>query len=265
MGTADPLVAVAEAAGRRFTALLRAVPDPSATAVGEWSVRDVAAHVAAALPTFLSVVQGRGSPLSDLADLAKWNAEGVAAAGGDDLAALAARIDGLRDQALALAAAGAGPSATVVPYHGGIPLPLSAAWALLGAEWLVHGHDVARGAGRPWPVPAHEARAVLMGSLPVLPHFVATEEAAGLRARFELRLRGGGDGRVVLAFADGNLAVDPPEPGRVDCHISADPSAWLLVAYGRLSPLRPALTGRIVVWGGRPHLAFRLTRLFRNP
>ena len=263
VGGGDPIVAAAEAAGRRLTALLRTVPDPDARAVGDWSVRDVAAHLTAAVPTFVSVARGEGSSLSDLGDLAKWNAAGLAAVDERDLGVLAARLDDLRDQALATAAAT--PPDTVVTYHGGIRLPMSAACALLAAEFLVHGCDVARGAGRPWPIPADEARAVLMGSLPVLPHFVAEDEAAGFRARFDLRLRGGSNGRVVLAFADGRLAVEQPGTGRVDCHISAEPAAWLLVAYGRMGPLRPALTGRIVAWGSRPHLAFRLNRLFRAP
>ena len=114
-------------------------------------------------------------------------------------------------------------------------------------------------------MPRDDVRTVLLNLLPLLPHFVDTAEAAGLHACVDLRLRGGRDGRALLVFEDGRLVVERENGWRVDCHISADPAAYMLVAYGRMSPLRPALTGRIVAWGPRPHLAFRLSRVFRNP
>jgi len=79
-------------------------------------------------------------------------------------------------------------------------------------------------------------------------------------------MRGERGARAVFAVADGALVIDPPAPGRhADCHLSADPWAFLLVLYGRSGPLTPALTGRILVWGRRPWLALTLPSLFLKP
>jgi hypothetical protein len=51
----------------------------------------------------------------------------------------------------------------------------------------------------------------------------------------------------------------------VDCRISADPVAFLLVAYGRQAQWRPVLLGRMTAWGRRPWRAFALKRLLVNP
>jgi hypothetical protein len=63
----------------------------------------------------------------------------------------------------------------------------------------------------------------------------------------------------------GRLAVQPPDGQRVDCRISADPAAHLLVTYGRSGPLGPALRGKITTGGRKPWLGLRLPRLFRQP
>jgi hypothetical protein len=135
----------------------------------------------------------------------------------------------------------------------------------LAGEPLVHGYDIARATGRRWAIPPSEARAVIMGLLPLLPDYVEPAEAAGFRARFEVRLRGGCDARTVLAFEDGALTVEQPDGVRSDSYLSADPAAFLLVAYGRITPWGPALTGKILAWGRKPYLGFRLPGLLRNP
>ncbi len=52
---------------------------------------------------------------------------------------------------------------------------------------LVHGYDVARAANKPWAMPRkRDLYRVLLGLLPVLPYFVDTSEAVGLRASTNL-------------------------------------------------------------------------------
>ena len=68
-----------------------------------------------------------------------------------------------------------------------------------------------------------------------------------------------------LAFDDGTLHVSTDYAESVDCHLSADPTAFLLVMYGRQGPLRPALTGKVVAWGRKPWLAFRIPSLLQRP
>lgn len=250
-------------ATRRFTALLRALPENHPRAVGAWSVRDVAAHLAGFWPTYLPILRGEGSPLARLEELASWNATTLATVDEHDLTKLAGRIEDLLDETLQTA--GALPYESVVPWHGRVALPVWTALAALAGEPLVHGYDIANATGQAWEIRPGEARAVFMGLLPLLPHYVNRPEAAGFRGRFDIRLRGSREARVVLAFEDGLLAIEQPNRVGADCYLSADPAAFLLVAYGRSNPWRPTLTGKIVAWGRKPYLGFRLSRLLRNP
>lgn len=58
-------------------------------------------------------------------------------------------------------------------------------------ELLVHGFDVTRAAGRPWPVGPADAALALGGELRVLPLLLDTGRAAGLRMRLKLHIRHG--------------------------------------------------------------------------
>ena len=58
------------------------------------------------------------------------------------------------------------------------------------------------------------------------------------------------------------LATDAP---RFDVTVSADPIAFLLVAYGRRSQWNEIARGHLFVWGRRPWLALRLKSYLVNP
>jgi hypothetical protein len=60
------------------------------------------------------------------------------------------------------------------------------------------------------------------------------------------------------------MAVGPPD-GAVDRHVSADPVALLLVAYGRQTQWIPAVTGKLVAWGRKPWLGLRLVSYLVAP
>ena len=66
-------------------------------------------------------------------------------------------------------------------------------------------------------------------------------------------------------FDDGTVHVASGPAESVDCHVSADPAAFLLLMYGRQGPLRPALTGKVIAWGRKPWLAFRMQSLVQQP
>jgi hypothetical protein len=134
---------------------------------------------------------------------------------------------------------------------------------------MVHGGDIARAEGRPWPLDAAHAALVFDGF--VFPVFAALDArsmvhqkyAAGLRATFDLRLRGGRS--YYFVFDDGSLSIEPPSSRRVDCHISADPAALLSVAWARKSQWEAIARGKLVAWGRKPWLGPRLRSLMRNP
>ena len=54
----DQLIIAVEAAISRLCAVLSSVSNPDALAVGTWSVRDVAAHLANGVPLYTRIVRG---------------------------------------------------------------------------------------------------------------------------------------------------------------------------------------------------------------
>ena len=254
----------AEGAARQFSALLRAGPDPGRTAVGRWTVRDVAAHVTGGAELYTQLLRGTPSPARSIEAIAAVNDQIVSGIGEQEPSALADRVEAAVDGLLA--AAERHPGGQDVPWHAGLHLPLSSVLAVACGEYLVHGYDIARAAGVPWPVPADWARTVFLGLLPVVPHYLADQRAAGRPVRFDIRLRGEPAARAVFTVADGTLTVAAPTARQsADCHLSADPWAALLVLYGRNGPVKPAMAGQILAWGRRPWLALTLPSLFRKP
>lgn len=236
--------------------------DPTRPVAGlEWTVSQLAAHLVADLELGIDVLHGKGSPCktassAEVAALNQSHLDAVLRRGGDQ----AGQVEKALDEFLALISAEDLPPA--VPYHGGLPLPPLRAAASLLIEYLVHGYDLAKTIGRPWRInPEHVDLAVRGGSA-VMPLCV-TERARRFSATYQLRLRG--QGIYTLRFEDGQLTVGGSYDGPVDCRISADPATYLLVTLGRLGPIRPALTGRMIVYGRRPWLTARLSQLMALP
>ncbi|MEO5679775.1 MAG: maleylpyruvate isomerase N-terminal domain-containing protein [Acidimicrobiales bacterium] len=256
-------------AAARFTAQLRTVERPDAPALGRWNVAELATHVSHAF----SVVPGlagrtRESPLGGLWDLSAMTTDLVADDAERDLAVLADRIDAGAARFLEATAGAAGddPCPWLVQ---GTALPLVTLTCHLLNEAVIHGYDIAAATGQSWPIDPAHAALIFQGFLlevfqVVDPRtFVVQERAAGLHACFDVRLRGAG--RFFLVFADGAMTVEAPSNRRVDCHLSADPSAFLLVAWARTSQWRAIPKGQLVAWGRRPWLGLRFRGLLRNP
>ncbi|MGH3845562.1 MAG: maleylpyruvate isomerase family mycothiol-dependent enzyme [Pseudonocardiaceae bacterium] len=257
----DRAVAAVEAAVDRLCRVVRSAGNPEALAIGEWSVRDVAAHVAGGIPVHLSIIRGEGSTYRALDRIAESNAAALAEITERNCGVLADRIEaGMADLA---AAARARPGDPQVAWHGGLPMPLSSELALLLGELLVHGYDIARASGQPWTIPPADAGLVFAGAVPVLPYLVNQAAAVGVCATFDVRLRG--YGCAAFVFEGGSLQVLPQPDGPVDCRLSADPVAFLLVMFGRSDPIRQVLTGKVVAWGRKPWLGLMLPRLLLSP
>ena len=268
----------------RVTALLRTVADPTAPAVGRWNLGDVAMHLSQAwlaiprmasdeLSGSLEAIPGfeaRGvSFLSDLRELGDATVSGVDADPERDLRVLAGRI-GERAEAFFAAVGEASPSELRPWLVEGVKVPLSTLACHLLNETVVHGYDIARADGQAWPIDRSRAALVVEGFLfPVMqaldPHALVDDQAAaGRQVAYELRLRGAG--RHVFAFADGVLTLDGPEPPhRIDCRLSVDPAALLLVAWGRVSQWSAIARGQMLAWGRKPWLGPKLRTLMRNP
>jgi uncharacterized protein (TIGR03083 family) len=257
------------------TALLRAADDFATLIAGapdadqpipssEWTVGDVAAHVALGSEAYVGYAAGATEAWVDVSDvagrsLARSNSARLAAEPARDLPALAARAQAA---VAAVVDATEGRSGDEQVVWNGVTVSLGAMLGIGLGEYRLHGRDVAKALGRGWTITPADARLILASALPLLPLLVDPAATAGVRASYDLRVRGGT--RIGLSVRDGELSMDAGDRP-VDCHVSADPVALLLVAYGRQSQWRPVLTGKLLAWGRKPWLGLRLTHYLVAP
>jgi hypothetical protein len=271
-GAAPDTLAQARAALREvvpgLVALIRSVPDANAASVGTWTVGDVAAHLSHFLRFDIDAIAGRPVPQATVttAGMAELNAKLLAEDGERAPTVLADRIGTLADDFDDVASRS---RAATVEWLQGIPLPPSVVACHLLEECLVHGHDIAQATGRPWPIQRHHALLAVEGAaLPLIAAlpptaFMNQEQAGNFRARFDLRLRGGG--RTMMIFDRGSLTLEPGGARDVDAHISADPTALMLVFIGRQEIWKPLFGGKIAAWGRRPWKLARMLTAISPP
>jgi len=257
------LAAVA-AAGERTADVIGAIADPGARTRGlDWSLGQTAAHLVAGVRSHRAWLRGEGKVDYFVPDLAGENLRGIGSVTERGPAALAATVR--RENAAFVTEAAQQPAGAVFAGEVGPGLSLEVMVSVHLGELLVHGWDIARTLGRPWAIRGDEANIVARGVLPVLPMVVARSAAAGASVSYELSLRGGGP-RVLIRVHEGDLTVEPlTGKAPVDCRVSADPAAFLLVAYGRVGQWGPVLRGQLFAWGRRPWAAIRLSSFTRNP
>ncbi|HUF85686.1 MAG TPA: maleylpyruvate isomerase family mycothiol-dependent enzyme [Acidimicrobiia bacterium] len=256
LAVARPAVADALA---RFTDVVSSVDPAMRLPDSDWTVADVAAHlliVARALEGYLA---GEHEPVLDVDDVPASNARTLAERTERDVASLTAQLADATDGFLRNSkdATEADPTS----WHG-MDATVGTVYGIYLGELLLHGRDVARAAGRPWPISRADATMIFEGGAAVAHGFLDREKVRGLRAIYEVRLRGGP--RLTFAFADGALAVTPGPAIRADCRISADPLAVVLVVYGRTSQWAQIARGKLMSFGRKPWQASRFAGLFKG-
>jgi uncharacterized protein (TIGR03083 family) len=261
-------------AAERTAALLRTVSDPALPVRrSAWSAGEVGAHLVVALHAFTRAVQGDTTAITPYLPANGTFAERLAAVTAGTLAveperdpaALADLVTARVREFVTVTAAGSGQERIPTPWYGdGATLSLSTVTALLTAEQLVHGHDLAVTVGQPWPLSTAEAHLAIRAATSMLPLSVNPERAAGRRMSYGVTIGHGGP-RFVVRVRDGTVTVDPAGPDPVDCRIWADPATFVLVGYGRMAPWGPIVRGRLRAGGRKPWLAVRFTTLFFNP
>jgi uncharacterized protein (TIGR03083 family) len=157
------------------------------------------------------------------------------------------------------------PSGTIeTPWYGdGQSISVAAATCLLLGEQVIHGYDIAQAAHRKWPIAKTDALLILTAVQVMIPK-MAKSEALG-NARITYRIHPGGKADFVVLCADGAITVEEPRSQRVDCHIAADPAAFLLLGYGRITQWRAIAGAKMITWGRRPWLAFRFVSFISHP
>ncbi len=258
--------AVAQA-GPRLTAMLRSVTKPDAPALGEWDITQVAVHISHGMDTISAMSRGGGNVIEDIAGLATLTKVMVAGEGRRALGEIADRIDVSVAGFLAAMDAAVATGDSSHPWLIiGTEMPLSVLTCHMLNELTVHGRDIARAEGVPWPIDRAHASLIMLGfvlpSLHTVGRAMVVQEKAG-NGRFEIHLRGGG--RAWMVFSDGNFSVEGSPQGPVDCHLSVDPEAFLLVAWGRISQWSAMPKGQLLAWGRKPWLGLQLRSWLRNP
>ncbi|MBW3547717.1 MAG: maleylpyruvate isomerase N-terminal domain-containing protein [Actinobacteria bacterium] len=253
--------------------LLRSAGDGAAPVKGSnWTLGEVGAHMAVALVAFTLAAQGDTDVLAPYIPPTGNFAERLRVVTSNTLAlepqrdprALGDLIERRAEDFLSATADRPGDQAVATPWYGErAHLSVATATAMLVGEQLMHGYDIARTMRAPWPIGRHEARLVIRALTSMLPLVAKPAPAGGADSRYDIRIRGGP--RFVVQLDEGKVTVEPSPSEAACCYISAEPVAFLLVAYGRVNQWAPMAKGRLVAGGRRPWRALRFKDLFFNP
>ncbi|MDQ4089410.1 MAG: SCP2 sterol-binding domain-containing protein [Actinomycetota bacterium] len=264
VGWAEAQAAVASMASR-VSALIRSVSDPDTPALGVWTRGQLAAHLTHVYEVDLDLLNEVPPPLDDLADLGELTQSKVRDEAVCDPAALADRVDRAAAAFLSVARGMTGTEPRM--WVGGVGVTATVLACHIMNESMVHGLDLG-GAG--WKIEQRDARLAFEGFICPMyrslgrPDFaVHPENAAGVRATYDIRVRGGG--RYFFVFENGGLVIEDPSDRPVDCHLWADPRAIMLLAWHRTGLAGPVLKLQVFPWGPKPWLAFRLPGLLKLP
>lgn len=273
--TRDARVALL-AAAERSAELLRTMDDMDLRLPrSEWTVGDTAAHLIVALRGFTASVTGELGNWGDIEEMLprrSATAERVAAMNRILIpvepkrspGAAAGAVTEAAEAFLAATADLPARQAIATPWYGADQsLSVRQATCLLLGEQVVHGYDVAHAGRRKWPVAKSDALLIFEAVRAMIPR-MAKPEALG-NASVTYRIHPGGQADFVIRCANGAITVEAPGSQHVDCHIAADPVAFLLLGYGRISQWRAIAGAKMITWGAKPWLAFRLVGFISHP
>lgn len=133
---------------------------------------------------------------------------------------------------------------------------------MLIGEFLIHGYDIATTMGVPWDLDRRAAELSVYGTAATMPLAANPATTAGVRALVQVRVRGGAS--FAVRIDDGYVTTEPAG-ARADLYTSVNPVTYLMLGFGRYSPLKAFATGGLFGWGRRPSLAFKLPTFFRTP
>jgi hypothetical protein len=248
---------------QRFASMLASAPDANAPVPGlTWTVADLGAHVLALTRQYRRGAEDRVPGWRDLREGPAENARLMSELVSErDVRALAS---GIEEGASELERAwGKLDPNEAIPWHGQLELPVHTVADLVFGDVLVHTFDLSRAIKAPYKIGHDDAVRSFAVLADVAPHFVNYDAAAGFRGVYDIALRGGP--RYAFAFDDAQLTITEGKPARADCRINADPATLLLSSEGRVGQAGAAITGKVVAYGRKPWLAFKLNSLLVNP
>jgi uncharacterized protein (TIGR03083 family) len=259
----------------RFANLVSTTADPSARATRHWSVADTAAHVATVIRASASLFGASPPLIHDLVDLMRKTTVDTVADFNEIVMgqfpernpdALAGEIRS--DVKLILEATAGDDPARAVPWLGGSEVPLAGILAHLLNELQIHGRDVARAEGRRWPVAGQEAALFFELFLIGVTHYgygrLLDGHGPWPKRRVAVEFASRYTTTRTMVIANGLVTVERPG-GPTDVRLAFDPVTLNLMLFGRISKVRAALTGKVIVRGRRPWLLPTFLRIMRLP
>jgi hypothetical protein len=251
----------------RLTHLLPILPHAHARIPGStWSLHQATAHLIRQTTLYTELALGADSPLTEFTPTAvtRFNAQHLADIAHTHPSALATALTAATDRFVE-ATTHRNPT-TPVSFHAGIPLDLTRLTTILVREYLLHGYDITRTTATPWPITPDHAALALHGHHALSPHTLNPTTTGEHTARYQLRL--GTAGTLTAQFTHGNLQLttDPAPYPRddIDCVITADPVAYLLISSGRITQWTAITLGLLTTTGPHPHLGLRLGTRFHQ-
>ena len=247
----------------RYRELIGSVDDALRLRDSTWTARDVTAHLLTVLRRYTNRdVAQTGGLAATPREVDRLNADELAELAGTShdelLAAIAIELKTIRGAF--------GPDNAdlrmTVPFHAGATVDIAAGLANIIGEFLIHGWDIARAAGRKWHIDELDARLILNGVLQMFASYVRRDGVGTLAIRLSVP-----DARPWLLSIDRGTGVSRPwQPGdHVDAVLRAPAATMLLNMYGRLGIGAATLRGMRVVGGRRPWRATALMSLMERP
>jgi len=256
-----------QAVAAEVAAMIRGLTDTGRVVPGSrWTVGEQAAHVALAQGLFAGFVSGaaEANPFADASDAEDFAAVNARLLG-DHPERQALRLAGLiveNTEAFLDAVARRSPDFKAASPVATMDMDTYLSYSL--CHTLMHGYSIARALGARSPLDAARVRLTVPFLKATMAAFVDERATRTMRARVQLRLRGGGP-RWTLLFNQGTLTIEDTPLGAVDCYLSGTPIAFFLVGLGLKSQWGPIATLRLTAWGRRPWLAFRVKGLLPTP
>ncbi|HEX6527784.1 MAG TPA: maleylpyruvate isomerase family mycothiol-dependent enzyme [Streptosporangiaceae bacterium] len=265
--------------GERFTELISSC-HPEAAATRHWSIADTVAHVTSIALWDASAAQPGHAPppypwnavadqvLTTTVDTVKVLNEQVMERFTErDLQVLAKQLRTHIDDMLRTSA-GLDPDRPV-RWLGDSRAPLAGIFAHLTNELQIHGRDIARATGSRWVIPpayAAQFLDVFVAGLTRqgLGRFLDRDGAAPGR-RIAVKLVSRHMSPLILVLSPDGAVTLADRDIPVDVRVRLDPATFNLMMFGRVSRVRAALAGKVVVSGPRPWLLPAFLRIVRFP